>query len=170
MEPEFRWLEARGLGELDGSPLSTASTSIRALDSIDIDNSAEPSEDGTPSDSINDVFSRLRNTVAKIEQTYGGGDFLLVAGDSTVLSILAAAACGADLREHARFELPPGEYHDLRELVSSYRAGLFRGPPERAPPSADELEEGRAALREIGPNLFSETEAGSWVLGEGVRR
>ena len=41
---------------------------------------------------------------------------------------------------------------------------------ERVPPSAEEVAAGREALREMGPMLFGETEAGSWVLGPGVRR
>ena len=93
--------------------------------SIVLSTAAEPSDDGTPSDSINEVFSRVRNTVAKIEQTYGSGDFVLIAGDGDVLSILAAAACGVDLREHSRFELRPGEFVDLRELQADVRAGRF---------------------------------------------
>ena len=107
MEPEFRWLEARGLGVLDGTslrmtaekvsslhalpttcshPSSSSSPcakaplpappplpsnlpnipsphKVRALDALDIDNRPEPGEDGTPSDSVNEIFSRLRNTV-----------------------------------------------------------------------------------------------------------
>ena len=51
---------------------------MRALDELDIDNRPEESDDGTPSDSVNDVFSRLRNTVAKIEVNYAGGDFVIV--------------------------------------------------------------------------------------------
>lgn len=80
MEPEFRWLEARGLGALDGAEISQASAQIRSLDELDISNGAEPSEDGTPADSVNDVFSRMRNTIAKIENTYGAGDFIIIPG------------------------------------------------------------------------------------------
>ena len=62
MEPEFRWLEARGLGALDGTKLREASAAVAALDALDISNEPPPGEDGTPNDSVNAVFSRLRNT------------------------------------------------------------------------------------------------------------
>jgi broad specificity phosphatase PhoE len=170
MEPEFRWLEARGLGALDGTGAAAAARSVRRLDSLDIDNRTEPSDDGTPSDSVNDVFSRLRNTIAKIEQTYGSGDFVIVGGDASVLSILAAAACGVDLREHSRFELRPGEFFDLHALRRDVEAGRFEERAAAAEPSEQEVAAGRAVLRELGPRIFSETEAGAWVLGPGVRR
>ena len=48
VEPEFRWLEARGLGTLEGDSLREAATTLRALDNADIDNRAAPTDDGTP--------------------------------------------------------------------------------------------------------------------------
>ena len=169
MEPEFRWLEARGLGALDGTNYRKTLERMRALDALDIDNTVEPSDDGTPSDSVNEVFGRMRNTISKIETTYGAGDFVIIGGDATVLSILAAAACNVDLREHARFWLPPGAFWDLREVQRDWRSGTFQ---EMAldEPSAEDVRRGQQALRDIGPRLFSETVAGSWVLGPGVRR
>lgn len=230
MEPEFRWLEARGLGELDGAALPEVRPRVLALDSLDMDARPETSDDGTPADSVNDVFSRMRNTIgetprhrpggrakkrrarttprplnlvrvasprprppaddddaaaarrrrrapsqtnayasrrvatAKIENSYSGEDAVIVAGDGTVLSVFAAASCGADLREHARFELPPGDFFDLPQLTREYQEGTFR-PRPIAPASAEGIAAGRAALQEFGQALFSETAAGSWVLG-----
>ena len=169
MEPEFRWLEARGLGAFDGTPLKEASARMRELDALDIDNAADLSDDGTPSDSVNEIFSRMRNTISKIERSYGGGDFVIVAGDATVLSVFTAAACGVDLREHSLFELRPGEFYDLNEVVREYKAGRFQRM-ERNEPSDEQIAQGRAALRELGPKVFSDTEAGSWVLAPGMRR
>ena len=56
----------------------------------------------------------MRNTIAKIENSYSGGDFVIVAGDATVLSVFAAAACKCELTEHAQFTLRPGEFFDVR--------------------------------------------------------
>lgn len=127
------------------------------------------SDDGTPNDSVNDVFSRLRNTVAKIEANFAGGEFIIVGGDSSVLSILAAAACGVDLREHSRFELPPGGFVDLQQLAREVQAGRFEKVDLPAL-SEEEIAQGREALRQLGPRVFSESSAGSWVLGPGVSR
>lgn len=74
-----------------------------------------------------------------------------------------------DLREHARFELRPGDFFDLDQLVRNYRAGNFR-EAEQVVPSEDDLAKGQEALREIGPKIFADTAAGSWVLGPGVQR
>jgi broad specificity phosphatase PhoE len=169
MEPEFRWLEGRGLGALEGTSRREAVKLISALDRQDIDNGAAPADDGTPSDSVNDVFSRMRNTVTKIEQTYGSGDFIIIPGDATVLSVLACAACGVDLREHDAFMLRPGAFYDLQSVVADYRAGRFR-PMEPLVPTAEDISLGRERLRSMGPNTFATSEAGSWVLGPGVRR
>ena len=157
------------MGELDGTDLRTATAAINTLDAIDIDNAATPTDDGTPADSINEVYSRLRNTITKIENTYGGGDFIIVAGDAAVLSVFAAAACGVDLRQHENFLLRPGEFYDLRELVPAVKEGRFEPMALRAP-TDEEITRGREALRQLGPKVFADTEAGSWVLGEGVLR
>ncbi len=168
-EPEFRWLEARGLGALEGKSLRDATAALRKLDVEDIDNRVDPTDDGTPSDSVNELFSRLRNTIGKIENTYGGGDFIIVAGDAAVLSVFAAAACGVDLRQHEDFLLRPGEFYDLRELVPAVKEGRFEPMALRAP-TDEEITRGREALRQLGPKVFADTDAGSWVLGEGVLR
>ena len=169
MEPEFRWLEARGLGALDGTELDKATAQTRTLDAIDFDNAVDESDDGTPSDSINDVFVRTRNTISKIETCYSGDDVIVIGGDAYTLSVLAAASCGIDLSLHAQFTLPPGAFYDLRELTSEFNAGTFK-PAEDVPLSEESVNAARAALRDLGPRLFGETAAGSWVLGPNVRR
>lgn len=165
VEPEFRWLEGRGYGVLDGGYLQLARARMRALDLQDSASAAPEAEDGTPSDSVEDVFVRLRNTVLKIENTYSGTDVVIVGGDSTVLSAFAAAACGVDLGEHGRFELRPGEFHDLRELQAAVRMGTYI-EPKLDKPSAEAVAAGRAALQEMGSRMFADTAAGAWVLGD----
>jgi broad specificity phosphatase PhoE len=167
MEPEFRWLEARGLGVLDGTPLTQALVRMRELDAMD--DVPEPSDDGTPNDSLNEVFTRLRNTILKIETCYSGEDVVLIPGDSNVLSVLAAATCGVELQQHARFTLPPGGFYYLDELVRATDENRFEGLVFPLP-SEESIAAGRAAIREMGPRIFSDTSAGSWVLGPGVLR
>jgi broad specificity phosphatase PhoE len=167
MEPEFRWLEARGLGVLDGTPLTQALARMRELDAMD--DVPEPNDDGTPNDSLNEVFTRLRNTILKIETCYSGDDVVLIPGDSNVLSVLAAATCGVELQQHARFTLPPGGFYDLAELVRATDENRFEGLVLPLP-SEESITAGRAAIREMGPRIFSDTSAGSWVLGPGVLR
>ena len=61
---------------------------MRQLDARDMDERAEPTDDGTPADSVLEVFSRLRNTIAKIENCFGGGDFVIIGGGSPLLVVV----------------------------------------------------------------------------------
>lgn len=65
--------------------------------------------DGTPNESVNDVFVRVRQAISVTEQQYTGQDVLLIAPDSDVLSVLQAAVLGTDLRQHARYSFRPGQ-------------------------------------------------------------
>ena len=82
---------------------------------------------------------------------------------------LGCDACGVDLRQHEDFLLRPGEFYDLRELVPAVKEGRFEPMAMRAP-TDEEITRGREALRQLGPKVFADTDAGSWVLGEGVLR
>ena len=163
VEPEFRWLEGRGWGALEGTELRAARAKLLALDALDILNTPEPTDDATPPDSVNDVFVRLRNCIGALENKYPGQEFLIVGGDANVLSIFAAAACGWDLREHGRFTLRPGEFFVLKELQEQVRNGSFV-PMALNEPTARDIAEGRQALIDIGPKIFGETGAGSEIL------
>ena len=63
----------------------------------------------------------------------------------------------------------PLRFYDLREVVRDVREGTFTAM-EISARSETDIARGRAAIREMGSRIFSETEAGSWVLGPGVRR
>ena len=62
-----------------------------------------------------------------------------------------------------------GDFYDLAELVKDVDSGRFQAA-EPWGPSEAQIAIGRAALREMGPAIFGETDAGSWVLGPGVKR
>ena len=110
----------------------------------------------------------MRNTIAKIESVTGGGDYVIIGGSWEVLSVFAAAACGADLREHYRFELPPGGFYDLREVVSQWKAGTFEEAKVALPTDA-EARRGRDVLDENVEKLFGETSAGACLCCECFR-
>ena len=84
----------------------------------------------------------------------------------------ASATHRTPLHPHAtpaQFTLRPGEFYDLRELGREFKAGTFK-PMTLDTPTDGDIARGREVLRELGPKMFGETEAGSWVLGEGVNR
>lgn len=116
--PEYSFLSARGLGVLDRGNASLVIPLVHEADALDSAYAPDEADDGTPSDSIDDVFVRVRQAVSKIETQYSGETVILV-GDSDVLSTIAAAACGTDLRLHSRFSLRPAQFRDLRDLPRS---------------------------------------------------
>jgi broad specificity phosphatase PhoE len=99
--PEYSFLSARGMGALDRGNATLLLPRVRAADSETSGWAPEEAEDGTPSDSIEDVFVRVRQAVSKIETQFSGEAVILV-GDSEVLSTITAAACGVELEMHGR--------------------------------------------------------------------
>lgn len=168
MQPEYLFLEARGWGEWDGAELKEATARMREIDNNDINGIPEASDEGAPTDSLNDVFCRMRNTILKCENSYAGADIVIIGGDSSVLSVFAAAACEVDLQDHFHFELPQGGFYYLPEIQRDVKAGNF-SDAELFEPTLESVEAGRAELRRIGPKLFEAKGAGWWVIG-GERR
>jgi broad specificity phosphatase PhoE len=56
--------------------------------------------DGTPNESAADVLVRARQAMSVMETQYDEETVVIVAPDSTVLSVLQAALLGVDLRSH----------------------------------------------------------------------
>lgn len=113
--PEYAFLDARGLGTLDGKSLSLVHAALANIDKVDVDMKPEPTDDGTPNDSVSDVFVRVRQLLSKLETQYFGERIVIIAPDSEPLSILQAALMDIDLRDHYRFRFAPGE---LRAVVA----------------------------------------------------
>ena len=54
--------------------------------------------DGTPNESVADVFTRVRQLMSILETQYFGDNVVIVSPDSDNLSVLQAALTGVDLR------------------------------------------------------------------------
>lgn len=124
--PEYSFLDARGLGNLDGSPVSLVQSTLAALDTSNIDKRPEAGEDGTPNDSVSDVFVRVRQLLSKLETQYSGERIVIIAPDSHSLSVLQAALMDVDLHEHSRFNFAPGEIRRIHEKVVKRPDPRFR--------------------------------------------
>lgn len=59
-----------------------------------------PYTDGTPNESVQDVFVRVRQMMSIIETQYSGQAIVVVSPDSDNLSILQAALLGMDLKRY----------------------------------------------------------------------
>lgn len=66
INPEFSFLDARGLGVLDRKPLKDVMATLRVIDMFDTNGKPPPNEDGTPNESAEQVFVKVseRSSIA----------------------------------------------------------------------------------------------------------
>ncbi|KAJ4821447.1 Phosphoglycerate mutase family protein [Rhynchospora pubera] len=106
--PEYSFLDARGLGSFEGRGLATLSE-VYASDEISADIKPPAINDGTPNESVADVFVRVTQLMSILETQYFGDTVIIVSPDSDNLSILQAGLIGLDLRRHSSLYFSPGE-------------------------------------------------------------
>ncbi|KAL1333975.1 uncharacterized protein LOC107632255 isoform X2 [Arachis ipaensis] len=115
--PEYSFLDARGLGAYEGKNLESVSE-IYASDSVSPTNKPPPVDDGTPNESVADVFVRVTQLMSILETQYSGDTVVIVSPDSDNLTILQAGLIGLDLRRHRDLSFAPGEvrYVDTNDI------------------------------------------------------
>ncbi|KAG9449991.1 hypothetical protein H6P81_009956 [Aristolochia fimbriata] len=106
--PEYSFLDARGLGAYEGKSLD-AVTEVYASDGVSPDIKPPPVDDGTPNESISDVFVRVTQLMSILETQYSGDTLVVVSPDSDNLTVLQAGLLGLDLRRHRDLSFGPGE-------------------------------------------------------------
>ncbi|KAK1280180.1 hypothetical protein QJS04_geneDACA002854 [Acorus gramineus] len=106
--PEYSFLDARGLGAFEGQSLDSVSE-VYASDSISPNIKPPPMYDGTPNESVSDVFVRVTQLMSVIETQYSGDTIVIISPDSDNLTILQAGLIGLDLRRHRELSFRPGE-------------------------------------------------------------
>lgn len=126
--PEFSFLDMRGLGALDGNATSDVAAELARHDAENPDWRPPPNDDGTPNDSAQDVFVRVRQLLSKLETQYFGADIVVIAPDSDALSIWQAAVSGIDLRAHNSLAFRPGEVRRVEELVADAYGRVVQPP------------------------------------------
>lgn len=72
-----------------------------ASDSISPNIKPPPISDGTPNESVGDVFVRVTQLMSILETQYSGDTVIIVSPDSDNLSVLQAGLVGLDLRRCA---------------------------------------------------------------------
>ncbi|XP_062217678.1 uncharacterized protein LOC133917855 isoform X2 [Phragmites australis] len=102
------FLDARGLGAFEGKSLD-ALPEVYASDNISPDMKPPPISDGTPNESVADVFVRVTQLMSILETQYSGETVVIVSPDSDNLSILQAGLIGLDFRRHSSLFFQPGE-------------------------------------------------------------
>ncbi|OMP10329.1 Histidine phosphatase superfamily, clade-1 [Corchorus olitorius] len=106
--PEYSFLDARGLGAYEGKKLEAVSE-VYESDSISSTIRPPPIDDGTPNESVSDVFVRVTQLMSILETQYSEDTVIIVSPDSDNLSILQAGLVGLDLRRHRDLSFAPGE-------------------------------------------------------------
>lgn len=114
LQPEYVFLDARGVGGLEGGQLPVVLEELAAGDATSPDWRPPMGSDGTPPDSIASTLARVAQSVSGAESKYSGETVLLVAPDAVPLGALQAAIEGADLRTAAALAPPPGGVARLR--------------------------------------------------------
>lgn len=106
--PEYSFLDARGLGAYEGKSLDTISK-VYESDSLSPNIKPPPTDDGTPNESVLDVFVRVTQVMSILETQYSEDTVIIVSPDSDNLTILQAGLTGLDLRRHRDLSFGPGE-------------------------------------------------------------
>ncbi|KAH0463893.1 hypothetical protein IEQ34_006679 [Dendrobium chrysotoxum] len=119
--PEYSFLDARGLGALEGRSLDAVSE-VYASDRISPNNKPPPITDGTPNESVSDVFVRVTQLMSILETQYSEQTVVIISPDSDNLSILQAGLTGVDLRRHWDLSFKPGEVRMVDpESIPTYK-------------------------------------------------
>ncbi|KAK4778773.1 hypothetical protein SAY86_006301 [Trapa natans] len=106
--PEYSFLDARGLGAYEGKKLEFVAE-VYESDGISPSIRPPPIDDGTPNESVSDVFVRVTQLMSILETQYSGDTVVIVSPDSDNLSVLQAGLIGLDLRRHRELAFGPGE-------------------------------------------------------------
>ncbi|KAF6165271.1 hypothetical protein GIB67_042687 [Kingdonia uniflora] len=160
--PEYSFLDARGLGVCEGKQLGYVAE-VYASDNISPRNKPPPINDGTPTDSVSDVFVRVTQLMSILETQYSGDTVIIVSSDSDNLTALQAGLVGVlhaglvglvglDLRRHRDLSFSPGEVRFVdAESIPPYKQPAS-GPYECLnPPSSYVLyESGQVYVQCLG--------------------
>ncbi|XP_002974896.2 uncharacterized protein LOC9638197 [Selaginella moellendorffii] len=110
--PEYSFLDARGLGAYEGKTLD-AVNEVYETDVVSLQSRPPPNTNGTPNESVADVFVRVTQLMSILETQYAGESIVIVSPDSDNLSVLQAGLYGLDLRRHSQLSFAPGEVREV---------------------------------------------------------
>ncbi|XP_073022949.1 uncharacterized protein [Primulina eburnea] len=122
--PEYSFLDARGLGAYEGKELDSVSE-IYASDSLSPNMKPPPTDDGTPNESVQDVFVRVTQLMSILETQYSEDTVIIVSPDSDNLSVLQSGIVGLELRRHRDLAYAPGEVR----YIDASSVPTYKQPP-----------------------------------------
>ncbi|KAG0455420.1 hypothetical protein HPP92_024712 [Vanilla planifolia] len=148
--PEYSFLDARGLGALEGRSLD-AVAEVYSADSISPNIKPPSITDGTPNESVSDVYVRVTQLMSILETQYSGQTIIIISPDSDNLSILQAGLTGVDLRRHWNLSFEPGEVR----LVDPDSIPVYKEPASAVYKSENQLRTNSRTLLKRRRTLLS---------------
>ncbi|KAL4205032.1 hypothetical protein AMTRI_Chr01g112740 [Amborella trichopoda] len=122
--PEYSFLDARAFGAYEGRKLESLNE-VYESDRISPRVRPPPVDNGTPNESVEDVFVRVTQLMSIIETQYSGDNIIIVSPDSDNLTVLQAGLIGLDLRRHRDLSFGPGEVR----YVDPASVPAYKQPP-----------------------------------------
>ena len=112
--PEFTYLDPRGTGLWNDSEESIVKPAIWALDVMEggdrgMNGRPPPTIDGTPNETLNDQFVRLRQFLSLQESRTSGDVILVIFPDGTGPALLSCMIAGIPYKDCHALEFQPGE-------------------------------------------------------------
>jgi hypothetical protein len=112
--PEFTYLDPRGAGVWNDSEESLVKPAIWALDVLEggergMNGRPPPTIDGTPNETLNDQFVRLRQFLSLQESRTSGDVILVIFPDGTGPALLSCMIAGIPYKDCHALEFQPGE-------------------------------------------------------------
>jgi broad specificity phosphatase PhoE len=149
--PEITFMDPRGIGKWD---MLNRADSLPAVWAMDADEAGPyglkarppPNEDGTPNETLEDQFVRLRQVMSNLEATYSRDTILLIFPDGTGPALLSAMIAGIPYNRVHELEFAPGE---LRLDVTYESILALWKTKQNDPAYAAVLEQGRAKLAKL---------------------
>lgn len=151
--PEFTYLDPRGIGAWDMTRKSRTEPAVWALDATEAGPQGRggrppPHTDGTPHETLEDQYVRLRQLISILETQYSGDTILLVFPDGTGPALLSCMIGGIPLHRVHELEFAPGELRQDMKYASVNALWQKR----QANPNASytqALREGSSVLQEL---------------------
>ena len=112
--PEFTYLDPRGIGLWDNSRYWTTRLAIAAMDEDEagptgLGGRPPANDDGTPNETLDDQFIRLRQFFSLQESRTSGENILVIFPDGTGPALASAVIAGIPLNKCHALEYEPGE-------------------------------------------------------------
>lgn len=115
--PEYAFLDSRGVGELEWGKKEIVEKTVNSVDERGDRSRIELGVDGTPGESVHDVFVRMRQLLSKLETAWQDQDIVVTAPDSYTLAILETALKGEDLTRYTNYSYRTGEVRKVEPTI-----------------------------------------------------